>query len=395
MIRAPTAQPGRDNATGLVRTSLGALLFFASYGILMGAFPAELAARGLGPAHIGMVVGFYAIGAVCFRIFALNAIDRSGAQRIAGFAALCAVFATLLLGASMIWFEAALPLLALAKFVHGAAASAFLTSGYTYVAQAGASDKRGKRIGIYGGIGSFGLLIPPPVGIWLWANGGSAWFWLLPVAIALPTVFLLPGDQRRPDPMVEADTSDRLRILLFCYAVAVPILALAVSAGMQGGFEAHFPLLVEDFGAKSLMAHMYFLFGLSVVAGRVAGGWLVDHGGATKIFFSSLAVQMFAVLLPLTMSTALGLAASATTFGLGSGMLTTSAIALLAGAVPPHRSAAAIGFGGLMKDAGFAAGAAITGLMIAAGGASAFLYSGFAAIALTAAIAAYGNTRKG
>lgn len=374
---------------GLVRTSIGALFFFASYGLLMGAFPAELASRNFGPGYIGMVVGFHALGAVCFRIVAPNAIDRMGARKIAAFASLAGVFATLLLGTTMMLFNAALPMLAVAKFVHGAAASAFLTSGYAYVTQAGEPDKRGKRIGVYGSIGSFGLLVPPPVGIWLWLHSGSDYFWLLPVALALPALFLLPGDQRRPAQIAETDISDRTFGLLLSHAVFAPVLALAVSAGMQGGFEAHLPRFVIEFNAQPIIVHLYVLFGLSVAAGRLGGGWLVDRNGANVVFFAGLASQMFAVLLPLTTPTAIGLVSSATVFGVGSGMVTTSAIALLAVSVPSHRSAAAIGLGGLLKDAGFATGAALTGQAIAFGGAAAFLLGGLTATAMTVAIAAY------
>lgn len=389
-----TGQAGERGASDIMRTSIGALLFFASYGILMGVFPAELAARNLGPADIGVIVGFYAIGAVCFRVFALNAVDRAGAHKIARLAAIGAVLATLLASAAMTWLKAVLPVLAVAKFIHGASASAFLTSGYAYVAQAGIAEQRGRRIGIYGGIGIFGLLIPPPLGIWLWEAGSQPWIWFIPVALTLPTIVLLPGDQRKAGQTETFDREGRSSILLFGFAVAVPILALATSAGMQGGFEAQFPLLVDDFEARYLMTYLYFLFGSLAVAGRIVGGWMVDHANSATIFFCSLVVQMFAIGVPLVVPTAIGLAASSASFGFGSGMLTTSAMALLSSAVPAHRSAAAIGLGGLVKDAGFALGAAITGLLIAAGGATVFLFTGIAAIASTAAIAAYGMARR-
>lgn len=389
-----SARFGRRFGAAPIRTPAGALFFFASYGILMGAFPAELLASGVDPFAIGSVVGSYALGAVLFRVFGLNVVDRVGARRVATIATVASAAATMLFAATMILFERMLPLLVLAKIAHGAAASAFLISGYTYVAQAGPEKHRGRRVGVYGGIGSFGLLVPPPIGIWLWVEGAGPLLWLIPIALVLPAFLMLPGDQRTRDTQRPSDPKDRLAILLTGHAVVIPAAALAVSAGMQGGFEAHFPLLAEDFDAGHLMALMYFLFGISVVVGRLAGGWLADGFGAIQLFLASLAIQSIAVVLPIVAASPLGLVFSAASFGLGAGILTTSAMALLTVAVPPHRSAAAIGLGGLMKDVGFAVGAAFTGLIMAFGGSLAFLLGGLAAITLTWAAGALAYSKS-
>lgn len=377
------------SSQGLMRTSIGAFFFFASYGILMGALPAELTERQFGPSYIGMVVGFHALGAVCFRVFAPNAVDRSGARTIAAVASVFGALSSLLLGTTMIVLDAALTWLAIANFVHGVATSAFLTSGYAFAAHAGEPERRGTRIGIYGSIASMGLLIPPPIGIWLWAQGDNTYIWLLPVALALPAILLLPGNQRSPDFKPDPNEFGRPFTLIFGAVVVAPVLALAVSAGMQGGFEAHMPFLVRQFEAQALIVQLYALFGISVAVGRLGGGWLADRKGAKLVFFAGLAWQIFALMLPLTSPTAIGLLSSSIAFGVGSGMVGTAAIALLVEAVPPQRSGAAIGLGAMLRDAGFAAGAAVTGVTIAFGGARAFLLVGLILTALTMAVAAF------
>lgn len=90
---------------------------------------------------------------------------------------------------------------------------------------------------------------------------------------------------------------------------------------------------------------------------------------------------MRALVLPLTVPTANGLLPSAAMFGEGSGIVGTFAIALLVVAAPPHRSAAAISIGGLLRDVGYVAGAGVTGMILSIGGANAFLLLGFVATA--------------
>jgi MFS family permease len=372
----------------LFRVALGAFFLLASYGILMGALPAELAARKVGPSYIGLVVGSYAFGAVCFRLFALNVVDLAGAQKTAAIASAVGVFSSLSLGLTMVVFDAALPMLAAANFINGVASSAFMTAGYTYVAQAGAAEKRGTRIGVYGSIGSLGLLLVPPIGIWIWSLGPGAHLWLLPFALMFPVVALLPGDQQSVGRGSENEDKSRSLESIMRYGVFPSLLALAVSAMMQGGFEAHMPLLVIEFDASAIIVQLYALFGLSVAGGRSAGGWLVDKLGEKPVFFGGLACQILGLFLPLNVPTATGLLSSAVLFGLGSGLVGTSAIALLVAAVPPQRAGAAIGLGGLLRDTGVAAGAAATGVLLAIGGATTFLLAGCVATSVAAGAAA-------
>lgn len=162
------------------------------------------------------------------------------------------------------------------------------------------------------------------------------------------------------------------------------LLALAVTAMMQASFNAHMPILITDFDASSIIVQLYALFGLSVASERQAGGLLVDRRGTRPVLFAGLAGQMLGLLVPLTAPTADGLLSSAALFGLESGLVGTSAIALLAATVPPQRSGAVIGLGGLLRDAGVATGAAATGVVLAIGGAMAFLLTGWVATAIAA-----------
>lgn len=385
----------RNSARGLLSTSFGAFFILASYGILMGALPSELASRNVGPNEIGLVVGCNALGAFCFRFFALNAIDRLGAARISAVASVFSVFSSLCLGITMLAFQAAPSMLAAINFMQGAATSAFLTSGYTYLAQVGDPARRGTRIGTYGSIASIGMLLTPPIGIWIWSPGDNFYLWLLPMAFALPAVVLLPGDHRNTERTAESEQSQGSLLAVAGYAILAPLFALGVSSGMQGGFEAQMPYLVRAFDAQAIIVELYAFFGISVAAGRFGGGSLADRTGARFTFFLGLVCQAIALVLPLVAPGAMGLLLSSITFGVGSGVVGTSAIALLSVAVPGHRSGAAIGLGGLIRDAGFAAGAAATGLIIAVGGVRMFLQVGIGLTAMSLAAAVYIYASKG
>ena len=357
-------------------TAFGAFFLLASYGILMGALPSELASRGLKSNQIGLIVGCNALGAFGFRFLALNVIDRMGAAKIASVSSFCSVVASLGLAAIMVHYQATAIPLAGVNFIQGAATSAFLTSGYTYCAQVGDPAKRATRIGLYGSIASIGLLLTPPIGIWLWSAGTNFYLWLMPALLALPAMILMPGDHRDAVRVAEPGENEGSLIALLGFALLAPLVALAVSAGIQGGFEAQMPFLVKDFSAQSIIVALYAFFGIAVAGGRFGGGWLADFAGAKPIFFVGLALQTCALFLPLATPNAIGLLLSSIIFGAGSGMVGTAAITLLSLAAPEHRSGAAIGLAGLVRDAGFAVGAAATGLVVAVGGARAFLCGG-------------------
>ena len=67
---------------------------------------------------------------------------------------------------------------------------------------------------------------------------------------------------------------------------------------------------------------------------------------------------------------------------------------MLAAAVPENRSGVALGLGGLLRDVGFSSGAAATGLIIAAGGVRALLYTGLIMPLLSFAVAVWISLSK-
>jgi MFS family permease len=364
----------------ILSVSLGAFAFLSAYGVTLGALPAELLQRNIGASEVGFIIGLHAAGAIGFRVLLGGSIDQFGARNVSALAVCALVCATLLLAITMIFFDGHLLILGLSKVVQGAATSAFLTAGYTYVAQSSELDQRGQSIGLFGSLASLGMLIPPAVGIWIWAQEIEWLIWCIPLAFAFTAAWRLPGDQRLKNIVNDQEACPSMSILWQHYSIIIPALSLGLAAALQGGAEAHLPRFVREFKADEFIIHLYVVFGLAVAIGRIFSGKLLDRIGSPPILYVGFATIFLSMMAPLLMSGLFGILACSILLGIGSGTISTVSIAMLGNAVPPQNSASAIGLGGLTADVGLASGAFLTGLIISSGGTSAFLITGLVCV---------------
>lgn len=235
-------------------------------------------------------------------------IDRFGARRVALWAIVSFFigFALLALtGGSLPGYYAAF----LAMSVLGAGT---LPVTWTTVVNQWFHDHRGIALGIaLTGTGIAATLAPPYAG-WLIANAGwqSAYFWLALTitVIALPIVFFLfrsPAAEQEPgDHRASALTAARLNAgsslseALRSYRLWVLCGAIFLVSGSVSGLITSFVALLTDLGFSLTSAAGYAsIIGISVIAGRLGAGLLVDLLWAPAVAAVLLACPAVAALM--------------------------------------------------------------------------------------------------
>jgi MFS family permease len=117
-------------------------------------------------------------------------------------------------------------------------------------------------------------------------------------------------------------------------------------------------------------------------AGQLATGWLSDHTGRKPLIVLGMLVQAVGLAILVLGDGAFGLAvAAAALLGVGTALVYPTLIAAVSDAVQPRDRAPAVGVYRFWRDAGFALGAVLAGVVADAAGAS-------AAIAVVAALTA-------
>jgi MFS transporter, DHA1 family, solute carrier family 18 (vesicular amine transporter), member 1/2 len=179
--------------------------------------------------------------------------------------------------------------LLIARFFQGAASAALWTSGLALIA----THYAGKRVQMLGYAftgGTFGSVIGPIAGGWLFHAGGYKLpFIITGILVAIDAAliaFLLPAKKTARSETVS------MRALLLNKSVVVAAVAVALAAFSVGVIEPLMPLRLTRFGATSMAVGIVFtistlVYGLSApVVGRVSERWPIQR----VIVFGTLAM---------------------------------------------------------------------------------------------------------
>lgn len=209
------------------------------------------------------------------------------------------VFGATLLAASTILFAFAgsLALLFAARLAQGAADAVTWVVGFALLADLYASDERGRAMGWVMSATTFGFMIGPTLGGWLYEHGGPTVPYLLVAGLsavaALGFLWLRPPDHR------EAEARVPLREVLGVRAVAVCAAAVVLGGGTIAMLEPVLSLfLAREIGLGPTRVGLVFGSGALVSAvlhpvfGRVA-----DRAGGRRLMLIGLGGM--ALLMPL------------------------------------------------------------------------------------------------
>lgn len=375
MIASTASNEGRIH---FILTCIGGLTVFTSFGLIMAALPAELALEGWSPVSLGIVISGHAVGAISFRIVGFAFVDRVGPRRAARTAAMGGALACLLLPFATVADESiAGVLMFLSKTGHGCALACFITAGLTSAASSGNGDAVAKRIGVFSGVASLGLLAGPPAGIFLWTHAMVTTVWYLPSACMFTALFLVPPAERA-GAIEPADAGVPRRRFPTNLRSNIPaIVSLALAAILQGAAEAHLPSIIAAFNSTPFILYLYLAFGFSIAAAKLGCGYVIAQIGSVRTINFGIILLLPAFAMPMFgPANASTLTLSSVLLGLGSGLIGTAAVTKVSAETSPTTRGAAIGFCALTQEVGLAMGAVVFGATLSILGPAQFFPAG-------------------
>lgn len=257
---------------------------------------------GWGRGEMQLAIMWFTVAVVLTVPFVGALADRMGVRRVAiGTLILFGVcFATIGLT------PASLPVFYLLWFINGALGGGSTPVTWTRAVNAWFQRKRGIALAAtLLGTGLTGMFLPT---LATWLIGQVGWRWayafvaLLPLGLALPFALAwfrepprIAGHAEQGDPrdegftLAEAARSYRFWVLAFSVFV--------VAVGVGGSITNFQPLLADHGFSAAHAARIAGVIGLSVVAGRLIAGYLIDHWWAPGITFPMLVLPALACVL--------------------------------------------------------------------------------------------------
>jgi MFS family permease len=349
---------------------LSTLLFYLGFQLLLPVMPLYATALGVREAHIGFIIGIFALAAMVPRPLAGDLADRIGRRPLVLLGT--AIFALAPLGYAAV---ATVPGLLLVRLFHGTGMGLGPTAATVVATDVTAPERRGSAMGVYSLASAVALGLGPYLGgalvhrltftsIFLIATVIEAvaflLAWTLPEtrpAAPHPTAQTRPVDR----PSARDGSLRRFARRWFSPAAVYPaglIMALYVS---YGGLSALLPLFVvqRQLGNPGLFLTVFALVGLMV---RSPAGRVSDRFGRRVVIAPALAITSGSlVVLGLAESPAMFLGAAAL-YGVGFGAGQPVLLALTADRVPPGERGRAMGTLYTAWEFGISGGAILLGL---------------------------------
>jgi MFS family permease len=356
-----------------VRSPFGVLwlstaLFYLGFQLLLPIMPLYATQLGAREAHVGFIIGVFALAAMVPRPLAGDLADRIGRRPLVLLGT--AIFALAPLGYAMV---ATVPGLLLLRMFHGTGMGFGPTAATVVATDLTAPERRGTAMGVYSLASAVGLALGPYLGGALVLRMSFTSIFLIATAIeavAFLLAWTLPETRpatHRPAAPAVARPPSRARALgrfgrrWFSPAAVYPsglVMALYVS---YGGLSALLPLFVaqRQLGNPGLFFTVFALVSLAV---RSPAGQLSDRLGRRAVIAPALAISSASlVVLGLAGSRAMFLWAAAL-YGVGFGAGQPALLAMTADRVPPGERGRAMGTLYTAWEFGISGGAILLGL---------------------------------
>ncbi len=359
---------------------LSVFLFYVSFHLLLPLIPLYAVSLGLREAHVGLLHGFFAFSAMCWRPLAGHWADRIGRRPLVVLGPV--IFALSSLGYSAA--AGAASLLAL-RFFHGIGMGFGPTAGSVVVADVAPPDRRGEAMAIFGLTTTTGLIFGPYLGIEIserWSIHAAFATSAAVAAAAVGLALLLPETRPAGLPPPER-LSPRS---LFSRGALVPATLLLSLYFGYGGLLSFVPLFArrEGLGNPGLF---FTVFALAALVGRAQAGPLTDRFGRRVVLVPGLVAAGVALVALSGAGTRSGLVVSAALYGLGFGTAQPALMAMITDRVPPEERGRAMGTFFTAWEMGISTGSIILGVLLAWLGYTAMWWTA-AAVAWAGALAA-------
>lgn len=271
-----------NRITAVALVTFATFLDLLTYSVAVPVLP-DLATRfGASPTMIGLLFASFGVTLFAFSVPMGGLSDRIG-RRAPMTLALVGLSASTLLFA----FAASLPWLFAARLVQGAADAMTWVVGLALISDLYAPHERGRIVGIMMAGTSFGLMIGPSVGGWLYELGGIGTpFIVVAVVTAINAVGFL---------FIDMPPASNPRPVSMRRVMAVPAVVVCIAAaGLGSATIAMLEPVLSLFFAREIHltpARIGSVFGLAAVASTLVHplwGRLSDRYGARRLMLTGL-----------------------------------------------------------------------------------------------------------
>lgn len=244
-----------------IRLILSTLFFWLSTNLLVPTIPVHFHGLGYPASSIGLIVGFFALGALLFRIPSGRWVDQYGGTKVLGTGIIVASFSLFLL-----LFSTSLDVLLIARFLHGASITGFSSAALTINSIMHKPKNQNEAVGIYTLFIMIGNGIAFSSSLFLYRSFGFDTVATLSFVTTALTFLLFPKNIKLP-----SFAKDNRSISILSVAknpgVWIPSVCQFGSNFAYGALFAFIPLLFESARASGLIEY-YISYAVAVILTR-------------------------------------------------------------------------------------------------------------------------------
>ena len=371
-----------------------AVLFMASFGMLLPELPAHLAQMG-GEAYLGGVVGMFTLAAFLSRFLSGRIADQAGRRKVM----LIGSAVTAVAGFGYLVATSIAAFMAL-RFLHGLSTGFRPPGTSAMLTDLIPKERRGEALGYLGVAGNAGMASGPALGSWLTVEFGIEWMFIasallgmLSVLLTLPLEESLPGARRirRSDfnllkgPLIDPSA----------WPAALVLLPIAFAFGV---YLTITPDFVDHLGYV-YKGSFNTIIVVSSISMRLVAGRVSDRRGRIPVLLVGTALMSVGMVLLGSADTKLMATIGALVYGASVGINMPTVFAWTADLAQPGKVALALGTMLMALEIGIGAGAMYSGMSFQGDVANIpelYYVSGFGtAIAAIVLLPAHLKSRKG
>jgi MFS family permease len=359
-----------DGPVGHILSAPLALVFLAefcaltSFYLLLSVTPMYAAAAGAGSAEAGLVTTVLLLGTVAAELAAPILMRRYGywPMLVAGALLLGVPALALLPGGS-------LAVIVAVSLVRGLGFGLCTVMTGALTAELLPRERRGEGLGLFGIVATAPGIAALPGGVWLAGHTGMATVIVMAAATALvpltvfPWLAGRPGSRQPEAASTDTRRPDGLLAGLRRPGQLRPFLIFAASTVAGGVVVSFLPLatgVAGNVAAAGLLAQA-----LTATISRWWAGRRGDRTGHARLLVPALAISSLGMITMIWLASAAAVLAGMCLFGIGFGIGQNATFALMIDRMPPRQLGTASALWNLAYDAGYGAGPALFGLLVA------------------------------
>jgi Arabinose efflux permease len=289
-----------------VQLTLGTLVLFMSFYLLLPTLPLYITQLGGSELHVGLASGIFTLAAVMFRPVVGTLLDRYGRRPFILWGMLGFVLSMLLYN----WAGAIAILLALRIF-HGVSWAFSTTAVGTSVTDVIPPSRRGEGMGWFGVATTAAMAVGPMIGIWIIDNRSFRDLFILAAGLSAVALLLAVSTRTafQPKAAQRLELFDRATL-----PVTVTLFFLTVS---YGGVMTFLPLFAQSIEVNA--GTFFLIFAVTLTLTRPFAGKLSDRLGESIVIMTSLFITIAALIVLMLTNGWTGVIASAVLYGIGFG----------------------------------------------------------------------------